>query len=110
MTKEQLQHYLADLRCLTLFPKRYDAPQGRTKEYWSAIMRDYSNEQKRLRSTDYRWYIISFDDGRRELAYLKVRAGGLLTGKYPAIYRGILIPRMLRYETYAHITKIRLAF
>lgn len=93
-----------------IFHKRYKTPQGKSRAYWQGVMRRYSNTQKELSSTDYRWRIITYDDGRRELAYLKERAGGLFTGRYPAIYRGIIIPRMIDYGTYAHIKKITLAF
>ena len=93
-----------------LFHKRYKPPKGKSRAYWQGVMRRYGNTQKELSSTSYRWRIITYDDGRRELAYLKERAGGLLTGISPAIYRGFIFPRLIGYGTYAHIKTIKLAF
>lgn len=104
------RHNLADLRYLTPFPRRYKPPGGRPLVFWDKVMSSYGDTQKGLAYSGYRWRVICFDDGRKELAYLKVRAGGLLTGKTPAIYRGIIIPRLLTYATFAHIKSIRLAF
>lgn len=91
-----------------LFHKRYKTPQGKSRAYWSKVMRRYGNTQKELSSTDWRWRIVTYDDGRRELFYLKERAGGILTGKYPAIYRGIIFPKLIGYGTFAHIKSITL--
>ena len=105
-----LKSYWNDLRCFTLFPKRYKTPQGLSAEHWHKVTREYGNMQKRLRQSDMRWRIITYDDGRRELAYLKERSGGLLTGMTPAIYRGIIFPKMIRIGQFAHIKDIRIAF
>lgn len=110
ITKDLLRHYWADLRCLTIIPRHYKAPPHCPPSYWSEVMREYGNEQRSLECTDYRWRIITYDDGHKELAYLRVRKGGFLSGRFPAIYRGVIIPRMLRYGTFAHIKNIRLAF
>ena len=93
-----------------LLHKRYKTPQGRPREFWRKVMRDYGNEQKMIRESGYRWRIITFNDGRRELSYLRERKGGFFTGIYPAIYRGIIIPRLLTYGTFAHIKSITIAF
>ena len=106
---EQLKLIWGDLRHLNPFPKRYKNPKGDAR-YWSNVMRRYSNLEKEILSTDYSWYLITFDDGRKELAHLRVLSKGLFTGLYPAIYRGIFIPHRMAYGTFAHIKDIRLAF
>ena len=110
MDKEIIRNYLADIRHLKLFPKRYKTPQGRPLSYWTDVARRYGNMEKRIASSDYHWRVIEYTDGRKELAYLRVLQGGFLTGAYPAIYRGIIFPNMLGYGTFAHIKDIRLAF
>lgn len=110
MTKELLKSYLEDLRCVRLFHKRYKPPKNRSRKYWRMIMRRYGNMEKTLLGSDYRWRIITYDDGHKELAYLRVLQGGILSGAYPAIYRGIIIPRRIDYGTFAHIDSIKLAF
>ena len=105
-----LQSYIHDLKCLTLFPKRYKTPQGKSSEYWGQVMRRYDNMGKKISCSDYHWRIITYDDGREELAYLRVLKGGLFSGLSSAIYRGPFIPHMISYGTFSHITDIRLAF
>lgn len=107
MDLSQLKYHLQDLGCLRLFHKRRKIPKDCD---WHIIMRAYGNQLKRIRSTDWRWYVITYHDGGRELMYLKVRQGGILSGLYPAIYRGILIPKMIGYDEYATIKDFRLAF
>ena len=104
------QSWLRDLLCYTPFPKRYATPQGKSSRYWSKVMRRYGNTIKQIESSDYHWRIITYKDGRRELAYLRVLQGGLFSGLYPAIYRGLIIPHRIGYGTFSHITNIRLAF
>lgn len=107
--KELIKHYWADLRCITLFPKRYNAlPAGPVD--WRKVSRDYGNLQKRIGSTDYRWYIITYDDGRKVLSYLRELSGGFFTGLQPAIYRGIIVPRLVTNVHFSHIREVRLAF
>ena len=108
MTK--LRHIIADLRYLTIIPKRYKAPQGKQAYYWSKVMTDYGYEQKRIENSDYRWRVITYDDGHKELAFMRVLKGGIFTGAYAAIYRGLLIPYKVSYGTFSHIESIRLAF
>ena len=110
MGKEIIGRHLGDLRHLKLFPKRYKTPQGQPLSYWTEIARRYGNAEKTISSSDYHWRVIEYKDGRKELAYLRVLQGGFLTGAYPAIYRGIIFPKMLGYGTFAHIKEIRLAF
>ena len=110
MRKEEIKNYLADLRHFKLFPRRYKTPQGRPLSYWTEVSRRYGNTMKAINGCDYHWRIITYDDGRRELAYLRVLQDGLLSGAYPSIYKGIVIPRRISYGTFAHIKDIRLAF
>ena len=102
----------ADLRYLTLFPKRYGSPQGLSADEWKVIIKEFSNLHKRMRSTGYRWYVITFKDGRKELSYLKVRTGGIYSSDYfrgGVLCRGI-IPRRWHVTQYAHVESIRVAF
>lgn len=108
---------LNDLRYYHIFPKRYAQPldavpsdaRGRAR-YWRAVSKRYGDEEKRLSCTDYHWHIITYKDGRKELAYLRSLKGGLFGGGTPAIFRGILIPRKMSHTTYSCIENIRLAF
>ena len=106
----RLRDALGDLRYLVLFPGRHKVAWGRGEDYWRSELRRYGNAEKRILSSDYRWYVLEFKNGRKELAYLRVLQGGFFSGLYPAIYRGIFIPRMLDYVTFSGIDRIRLAF
>ena len=110
MDIDTLKLIMGDLRHFTLFPRRRKPARKGDAEYWRAEMRRYGNVMKRLLASDYRWYILEFADGTKELAYLRVLQDGFLSGKSPAIYRGIVIPFMLDYATFSNITNIRLAF
>jgi hypothetical protein len=98
---------MADLRHMTIIPRRYDAVR---KLNWSAVGLKYSKALAGIESSPWHWYVIQYEDGRQELTYLRVLAEGLLSGKRAAIYRGLLIPRMVRIVTFSHIKEIRLAF
>lgn len=106
----RLLDYLGDLRFITLTRARYTTARGKGEDYWRSEVRRYGNTEKRLLSSDYRWYVLEFHDGRKELAYLRVLQGGFFSGIAPAIYRGLLIPHRLDYITFSNITNIRLAF
>lgn len=108
--KSNVKHIIEDLRHLTLFPRRYKAPKGRSGDWWREVMRRYANTEKRIESNYYHWYVIQYDDGHHETARLRVLQGGLFSGMTPAIYRGAVIPRMLDFGTYSHIKDMRLAF
>ena len=111
MKKERIKYIWNDLRCVTIFPKKYRREgTTQTEAYWRGVIGRYNNMQKLLNSSDYHWRIIEYDDGHKELAYLRVLQGGLLSGLYPAIYRGVIIPRRVRYDTFSHVRRIRLAF
>lgn len=100
---------LSDLRYARLFPRRTTPPRGMSEEFWSRANRRYRNDEKWIGGRSEHWYVIEYADGRRELAYLRVLQGGLLSGKYPAIYRG-LWPVMVTTWEYVHVKKIRPAF
>ena len=108
--KQGLQNIIDDLRHLTLFPRRYTTPKGRSKAYWGEVDRRYANEMKRIDSSVIRWRVIEFNDGHKELACLRVLKGGIFSGAYPAIYRGPLIPHRISLGTFSHIKNIHLAF
>lgn len=110
MTKQDIKNFFADLRHFTLIPARYKDLPGQGAEYWSGVTRKYCNIEKRISASDFRWYVIEFLDGHQELAYLRVLQDGFFSGKAPAIYRGMIIPRRIDYVTFSHIIQIRLAF
>lgn len=116
MNTESIKKIWHDLRCFKLFPKRRGLPQEqpRTRRrktyYWNSIGREYSNWCKRLSCTDFRWFIITYKDGTEELAYIKLRQGGILSGMLPDAYRGIIIPRQLGVVWYSNVKDIRIAF
>lgn len=110
MDKQEFKNFLSDLRYLTLFPRRYRTSGRRPADYWHEVVRDYKNAEKLLDSSDFRWRVLEFKDGHKELAYLRVRQGGFLSGYASAIYRGVVFPRRIDYPTFANIDRIRLAF
>ena len=110
MTKQDIKNIFSHLRHFTLFPSRYKDLPGKGAEYWSGVMRKYFNTEKRINASDFRWYVIEYLDGHKELAYLRVLSNGLLSGKAPAIYRGRVIPHRIDYVTFSHVDRIRLAF
>ena len=110
MDTRAIKYFLADLRCLFHLPRRYRAPQGKDEHYWRGVVGRYKDMEKTIDSSDYHWRIIEYTDGRRELAYLRVLQKGLLSGMYPAIYRGLVFPRRIGDDTFANIKRIRLAF
>ena len=108
--KERLKDILDDLRLLVLFPKRYGVAGRRDAEFWRRALQSYGDLEKRLLSSGYRWRVVTYDDGHRELAYLRVSSGGVMSGRYPAIYRGVLIPQRVDIATFTRIKDIRIAF
>lgn len=110
MTKQDFKNILGDLRYFTLIPSRYKNLLGKGADYWSGVMRKYCNQEKKINCSDFRWYVIEYMDGHKELAYLRVLSNGLFSGKAPAIYRGMIIPHRIDYVTFSHIDRIRLAF
>ena len=107
---ERLKDILADLRLLVLFPKGYGVRGSHGADFWRRALQSYGDMEKRLLSSGYRWRVITYDDGRRELAYLRVLSGGVLSGRYPAIYRGLIVPRRVDIVTFTRIKDIRIAF
>lgn len=99
-----------DLRKLTLFPRRYSCQQERDHAYWMEVGRRYSATMHSLVCSWGHWRVIEYTDGHEELAYIRVLRGGFLSGMYPAIYRGTIIPHMIDYVTFSHIKRIRHAF
>lgn len=107
--KATIKNILSSLRCARLFPRRYDTPQGLKMDYWGEVLREYGNMEKYILGHSSHWFIVEYKDGNKELAYLRVLKGGMLSGKYPAIYRGF-IPRMVIYGTFCHYKSVRPAF
>lgn len=108
--KTDIKDIIKDILHVTLRPRRYATPQGRTDDWWRGVMRRYANTEKRIESSSSKWYVILYDDGRLETARLRVLHGGLISGISPAIYRGMLIPRRIGYGTFSHVKDLWLAF
>jgi len=108
--KNELRNIFSDLRYFTLRPRRIRIAPRLGEDGWREELRRYGNAEKRILSSDFRWYVLEFKDGKKELAYLRVLQGGLLSGLSPAIYRGCIIPRRIDYVTFSGIGRIRLAF
>ena len=96
-----------DLKYFKLFPKRYKTTHYGDKDYWHKVSRDYGNFKKRVDYSYYHWYVITFKDGRKELAYFKVWRVVIPHGG--RLCRG-LIPRYFGITDYEHVKDIRLAF
>ena len=128
MNIDTIKHYWTEyLRYFKLWPKRErgappdmpprcyprENPEGYKawQEYWRNIGRQYGNFVKKLDCSAYRWYVITFKDGSKELAYLRVVPKGFW-GRYqpPYLVRGLLFPRRLDSWHYAHFKSTRIAF
>ena len=110
MNKEEFKNLLADLRYLTLVPRRYSTRQGLSAEYWGKVDRRYANAEKAVETSAYHWRVVEYKDGHKELTYLRVLQNGIVSGMAPALYRGLIIPRRIRLGTFDHVKDIRLAF
>lgn len=108
MKREEIKDFLADLRRLAVFPRRCAPPKGATSERWIEAARRYNNEMKKMENSDFRWRVIEYHDGRKELAYLRVRRSGV--GGRPAIYRGLVFPRRMERWAFFFVKRIRVAF
>lgn len=106
--KELIKSYWNDLRCAKLFPKWYKTSKGQSADYWHGVSRAYGNFKKRVDSSGYHWYIITFKDGRKELAFFKVWYQVIPHGG--RLCRGLLFPRYWSVTQYEHTKDIRLAF
>ena len=99
---------LQDLRHLKLFRKRYKTTHYGDADYWHKVAHDYYNFKKRIDCSDYHWYVVTYKDGRTELAYFKVWRIVIPHGG--RLCRGAIIPRYFGITDYEHIKDIRLAF
>lgn len=97
-----------DLRYFRLFPKRYKLTHYGDADYWHNVSREYGNFKKRVDSCDYHWYVITYKDGSRELAYFKVWR--IVNPHGGRLYRGAIIPRYWGITQQEHVRDIRLAF
>ena len=99
---------IKDLRYLKLFHKRYKTTKGQSEDYWRGVSKEYYNFKKRVDNSGYHWYVVTFKDGRKELAYFKVRR--LVIPHGGRLCRGFLLPRLWHVRDYEHTKHIRLAF
>jgi len=112
MDTEQLKYFFSEVRYFTLFPKRYKttkiAERKAREDYWRKVARDYGNFKKRVDCRDWHWYVVTYKDGRKELAYFKVWR--IVNPHGGTLRRGFLFPRYWTTREYEHVSKIRLAF
>lgn len=99
--------YWKDIRYLK-FPKKYGTTQGKDADYWHKVSRNYYNFEKRVDTCGWHWYVITFKDGRKELAYLKVHRAIIPHGG--RLCRGLIFPRYWGVDQYEHTKEITLAF
>lgn len=117
MDKQAIKLILRDLRYFTIFPRRYkqvpqDCPADAKErvEYFHKVSRAMSNQGKKIRCSCYHWYVITFKDGHKELAYLKWRTfpyeGLLVKG---AFCRGLIYHHPIDALWYSHVQSIRIS-
>ena len=100
-----------DIRYFRLFHKRYKTTQiadyKERCEYWDKVSSDYERFKEWVDDSEFHWYVITYKDGRKELAYFRV--WHLVIPQGGRLCRG-LIPRHFWITHYEHIKDIRLAF
>lgn len=101
----RIREFASAVRYLTLFPKNYVTPQGLSS--WGEVVKEYGNTKKKIRCSRYHWRVITYKDGHKELTYLRVKS---YAGSVASIYRGLLIPKVITYGTFANIDNIEIAF
>ena len=99
---------IGDLRYVKLFPKQYKTSEKRTKAYWRDVEKSYDNLKKKIECSGYHWYVITYKDVRKELAYLRISR--IILPKEGRLCRGLIIPRHWTIKQYEHVKYIRLAF
>lgn len=107
-----MTQFMQDICYFKLFPKRYKTTQIADRKarevYWRKVGRAYGNFKKSVDCTDYHWYVITFKDGRKELAYFRIWRIVIPHGG--RLCRGIIFPRYWSPMQYEHVKEIRLAF
>ena len=106
--KKLLTIHWQDLRYIRLVHRRYKTTHYGDPDYWHKVALDYNRFKKRVDNTDYRWYVVTYKDGRKELMYFKVWRIVIPHGG--RLCRGVIIPRYFDITDYEHIRDIRLAF
>lgn len=99
--------YWQDLKYIRLFRKRYKTTHYGDADYWHKVAHDYYNFKKEVDWHYFHWYVITYKDGHKELAYFKVWRIVIPHGG--RLCRG-LIPRYFGVTDYEHVKDIRLAF
>lgn len=110
----EAEAFLRDMRYFRLFPRHYKGATGpvpkEQKEkwrYWSEQAHGYYNFRKRVAYSGCRWYVLTYKDGHKELAYLRVWY--VIMPKVGRLCRGI-VPRLWSVFDYEHVESIRIAF
>ena len=88
--------------------KRYRPTGGMTADYWHKVAHNYYNLKKRVGCSSDHWYVITYKDGRKELAYLKVRYS--LRPHGGRLCRGVILPSYWGVTDFEHARNIELAF
>lgn len=118
----------SNLRYLRLFPKRYRAvpmdcpPKCLPKTdkagykawlaYWGGVGRSLGNLAKQVEQSQTNWWLLTYKDGHKELAYLKYRRGlfwkdAMHNGTFT---RGLLLPRYWSAYQFAHVKEAKPVF
>lgn len=112
MTNMINEYFWQDLRYFKPFRKRYKTTwiedHDKRCEYWSKVSKDYYNFKKRVDCSEFHWYVITYKDGRKELAYFKIWR--IVVPHGGRLCRGAIIPRYWGVTDYEHVKDIRLAF
>lgn len=99
--------YWQDLKYIRLFRKRYKTTHYGDADYWHKVSKAYYKFKKEVDWHYSHWYVITYNDGHKELAYFRVWRIVIPHGG--RLCRG-LIPRYFGITDYEHIKDIRLAF
>lgn len=109
---EQIKYFLEDARYFKLFPKRYKTTwiedRKEREVYWRDVRRRYNNFRKRVDCSIYHWYVITYKDGRKELAYFSIWR--MVDPHAGRLCRGLLFPRFWGTDKFEHTVDISVAF
>lgn len=102
---------VGDLRYFRLFPRGKHPYPKLSRQERADKVREYNNFRHKMTSSCYHWYVLTYLDGKRELAYLKVHFGLFYyETRNGCLRRGLFFSRMWGLEDYMKLKDIRLAF
>lgn len=115
---EKMRAILRDLRYFVLFPKRYKKPiepapedYKQWAEYWRGERRRAGNLYKKMACSCSHWHVVTYKDGRQELAFFwTIPPGFSCRGSAATLYRGLLWPRIISAREVRNYKSTRIAF